>query len=185
MRADAKKNYELLLGIAREVVAEQGADASLRDIARRAEVGLGTLYRHFPTRDALFEALLRGGFDALEKEAVSLATADSAADALVAWLRQIVAMAHAWRGVIAVMVAAIDAPDSALHASCVAMKAAGTRLLVRAQAEGTARRDIDGADLFALVGAMAWLGDQPALAPRADHLFSVIAGALLTTPSTT
>jgi AcrR family transcriptional regulator len=185
MRADAKKNYDLLLDIAREVVAEQGADASLRDIARRAEVGLGTLYRHFPTRDALFEALLRNGFDALEKEAGALATADSAADALVAWLRQIVAMAHAWRGVIAVMVAAIDAPDSALHASCVAMKAAGTRLLERAQAEGTARGDIDGADLFALVGALAWLGDQPALAPRADHLFSVIAGALLTPRSRT
>ena len=53
MRADAKKNYDHLLAVAREVVTEQGAEASLRDIARRAEVGLGTLYRHFPTREAL------------------------------------------------------------------------------------------------------------------------------------
>ena len=182
MRADAKKNYDLLLSVARDVVAEQGAEASLRDIARRAEVGLGTLYRHFPTRDALFEALLRDGFDAQAARAATLEQADSAADALVAWLRQTVAMAHELRGVIAVMVAAIDAPDSALHGSCVAMKAAGTRLLVRAQAAGTARSDVDGADLFALVGALAWLGDQPALAPRADHLFKLIAGALLVAP---
>jgi AcrR family transcriptional regulator len=186
MRADARKNYDLLLGIARAVVTEQGAEASLRDIARRAEVGLGTLYRHFPTRDALFEALLRDSFDALAARAAPRVTArekaGDAAGALVAWLRQTVAMAHELRGVIAVMVAAIDAPDSALHGACVAMKAAGTRLLVRAQAEGSARRDVDGADLFALVGALAWLGDQPALAPRADHLFRLIAGALLVAP---
>lgn len=179
MRADAQKNYDHLLAIARAVLVEQGADASLRDIARQAEVGLGTLYRHFPTRDALFEALLRDSFDALALEADALLTAPQPADALVAWLRATVAMAHALRGVIAPMVAAIDAPDSALHASCVAMKAAGTRLLVRAQKDGVARLDVDGADLFALVGALAWVGDQPALAPRADHLFKLISGALL------
>ena len=62
MRADAKRNYDLLLDVAREVVAGQGAEASLRDIARKAGVGLGTLYRHFPTREALLEALLRASF---------------------------------------------------------------------------------------------------------------------------
>lgn len=179
MRIDAQKNYDHLLAIARAVLVEEGADASLRDIARRAEVGLGTLYRHFPTRDTLFEALLRDSFDALAVEAGALLTAPKAGDALVAWLRATVTMAHALRGVIAPMVAAIDAPDSALHASCVAMKAAGTRLLVRAQADGVARTDVDGADLFALVGALAWVGDQPALAPRADHLFKLVSGALL------
>lgn len=179
MRADAQKNYDHVLSIAREVAIEQGADASLRDIARRAEVGLGTLYRHFPTRDALFEALLRDSFDALKDRAIALESAKAPDDALVAWLRELVGLAHELRGVIALMVAAIDAPDSALHASCVAMKAAGTRLLVRAQEDGKARMDIDGADLFALVGALAWVGDQPALLPRAGRLFDVIAGALL------
>lgn len=56
MRADAKKNYSHLLAVARVVIAEHGADASLRDIARKADVGLGTLYRHFATREALLEA---------------------------------------------------------------------------------------------------------------------------------
>lgn len=182
MRADARKNYDHLLAVARDVIAEQGADASLRDIARRAGVGLGTLYRHFPTREALLEALLRASFDALTTRAGELETASAPDEALVSWLREAVAFAHNHRGVVASMVAAIEEPDSALHASCVTMRAAGTRLLARAQAEGLARTDIDGTDLFALVGALTWLCDQPSLAQRADHLLGVIADALLTTP---
>ena len=89
-------------------------------------------------------------------------------------------MAHHYSGAIAAMVAAIADENSALHASCVTMKAAGTRLLARAQAEGVARSDMDGTDLFAMVGALAWIGDQPSLAPRADHLFDIISSAILT-----
>jgi len=179
VRADAKKNYDHLLVVARAVVTEQGADASLRDVARRAGVGLGTLYRHFPTREALLEALLRAGFDELAAHAAELETSRSPEDALVSWLRDCVACADEYRGVVALMMAAIEDTESALHASCVTMRAAGTRLLTRAQAAGLARTDIDGTDLFALVGALAWLGDQPSLAPRADHLFGVIANAIL------
>ncbi len=180
MRTDAKKNYDHLLAVARDVVTKQGADASLRDVARRAGVGLGTLYRHFPTREALLEALLRTGFDGLTARADELDTSNSPGDALVSWLHGLVACANDYRGAIAAMVTAIEDPKSALHASCVTMKAAGARLLARAQSEGLARTDIDGADLFALVSALAWLGDQPSLAPRADRLFGVIASAILT-----
>ncbi len=180
MRADAKKNYEFILAVARDVVTEHGTDASLRDIARRASVGFGTLHRHFPTREALLEALLRASFDELTARAGELKTSRAPDDALVSWLREAVAVAHNYRGVVDSMMAAIADADSALHASCVTMRAAGTRLLARAQAEGMARTDIDGADLFALVGALAWLGDQPSLAGRADHLFGVIVSAILT-----
>jgi len=179
MRADAQRNYENLLEIARTVVGEQGANASLRDIARRADVGLGTLYRHFPTREALLEALIHESFEELTAKAEERETSSSPAEALVSWLHDLIALAHSPRGVVASMAAAIADENSALHASCVTMKAAGTRLLVRAQAAGLARTDIEGADLFALVGAMAWIHDQPALAPRADHLFRVIADAIL------
>lgn len=179
MRADAKKNYDQLLDVARAVVTEQGADASLRDIARRAGVGLATLYRHFPTREALLDTLLREKFDELATQAAELESSGSPDDALVSWLRDFVACAHNYRGAIASMVTAIEDPQSALHASCVTMRAGGTRLLTRAQAEGKARADIDGADLFALASSLAWLNDQPSLAPRADHLFDVIASAIL------
>lgn len=183
MRADAQKNYEQLLAVARDVVTGEGADASLRDIARKAGVGLGTLYRHFPTREALLEALLRTGFDDSTQRAKELERSDDAGRALVTWLREAVAMTHDYRGAIALMVAAISDEHSALHGSCVALRAAGTQLLVRAQAEGAARRDMDGNDLFALISALAWLADQPPLVPRADHLFDVISSAILTPPS--
>ncbi|EUB98483.1 regulatory protein TetR [Rhizobium sp. CF080] len=180
MRADAQKNYDQLLAVARHVVTEQGADASLRDVARKAGVGLGTLYRHFPTREALLEALLRTKFDELAQTANELEKWDDPGSALVTWLREAVAMTHTYSGAIAPMVAAIADEGSALHASCVSLRAAGTRLLVRAQAEGVARRDMDGNDLFALISALAWLADQPPLVPRADHLFDVISSAILT-----
>jgi AcrR family transcriptional regulator len=179
MRADARKNYDHLLVVARAVVTEQGAAASLRDIARRAGVGLGTLYRHFPTREALLETLLRESFDAMAEQAAEAEASRPPRDALVSWLRDCVAFAHEYRGVTELMVAAIEDPESALHGSCVSMRAAGTRLLVRAQDDGAARKDVDGTDLFALVAALAWLGDQPGLAPRAGHLFDVVTGAVL------
>ncbi len=183
MRADAKKNYDHLLEIAHDVITKQGVDASLRNIARKAGVGMGTLYRHFPTREDLLEALLRNRFDELTELARGYANNDKPDAVLVAWLQDIVAVTQNYSGVIAVMVAAIAEPDSALHASCVGMRAAGTQLLTNAQQAGLAREDIDGTDLFALISALSWLGDQPALASRAEHLFGVIAGAILTNPA--
>lgn len=185
MRADAKKNYEHLLAVARDLLTGGRADASLRDIARRAGVGDGTLYRHFPTREALLEALLRTNFDALGQRADDLAASDDAARALLTWLREAVAMTRDYGGVIAPMVAAIADENSALHTSCVGLRSAGTRLLARAQAEGSARRDMDGDDLFALISALAWLADHPPLVPRADHLFDIISDAILTKRSPT
>jgi AcrR family transcriptional regulator len=183
MRADARKNYDQLLAVARDVVTGEGADASLRDIARKAGVGVGTLYRHFPTREVLLEALLRAGFDELAQRAKQLALQDDAGSALVTWLREAVGMTHKYSGAIALMVAAISDEDSALHVSCTALRAAGTQLLVRAQTKGMARHDMDGNDLFALISALAWLADQPPLVPRADHLFDIIASAILTNGS--
>jgi AcrR family transcriptional regulator len=180
MRADARKNYDRLLMVGREVVTEQGAEASLRDVARRADVGLGTLYRHFPTREALLEALLRTNVDELAARAVERDTSSTPEDALVSWLRDSVALTHEYRGVAGLLSAAMEDTESALNASCVELHDAGTRALERAQAAGKAREDVDGTDLFALVAALAWLYDQPALAPRADHLFEVISGAILT-----
>ncbi|GCD92879.1 TetR/AcrR family transcriptional regulator [Embleya hyalina] len=181
MRADARKNRDHLLAVAGTALTEQGIDVSMRDIARRADVGLATLLRHFPTREALLEALLRTNFDELTARAGELAeTSSPPEDALVSWVRDCVAWTTEYRGVTVLMAAAIADIDSALHASCVTLRAAGARLLTRAQAAGTARSDLDGDDLFALVAMLAWLGDQPALAPRADHLFDVIANAILT-----
>ncbi|OON38951.1 TetR family transcriptional regulator [Izhakiella australiensis] len=179
MRVDAKKNYEHLLITAREVFAQQGAGASLRDVARKAEVGLGTLYRHFPNREALLEALLRTSFDALAAKARELESAAQAGEALTCWLQEIILFTHQHRGVIALMMSAIEDHDSALHSSCVTLRAAGASLLLRAQEQGLARQDLNGSELFDLIAALAWLRDQPSHAPRSDRLFQVIADAIL------
>ncbi|MGF6597580.1 AcrR family transcriptional regulator [Paraburkholderia sp. GAS448] len=180
MRADAKKNYSHLLAVARDVVAKHGVDASMRDIARRADVGLATLLRHFPTREALFEALLCTNLDELTQKADELETSNSPNEALVSWFREWMAFAQSYRGVVALMAAAHTNPDSALYASCAAVHSASARLLLRAQAEGTARADMNGDDMFGLMAALGWLVDLPSFAPRADHLVHLITSAILT-----
>lgn len=182
MRADAKKNYSNILTVAREVVAEHGADVSMRDIARRADVGLATLLRHFPSREALFEALLCTNLDALTQKASELETSSSPEEALVSWFREWIAFAQRYKGVVALMAAAHTNPDSALYASCAAVHSAIARLLLRAQAEGTARTDMNGDDLFGLMAALGWLVDLPSFAPRADHLVHIITGAIMAHP---
>ena len=185
MRADAKKNYNHLLAVARDVITEHGANASMRDISRRADVGLATLLRHFPTREALFEALLRTNLDALTRRAGEIEASAPPDEALLSWFREWVSFAQSYRGVVAMMAAAHANPDSALYASCAAVHAASARLLLRAQAEGAARTDMNGDDLFGLMSALGWLIDLPSFAPRADHLFHIIASAILTNASST
>src|SRR2546425_2195928 len=88
MRADARRNYEKLINAAREVFTEHGADASLDEIAKRAGVGPGTLYRHFPNRRALQEATYRDGVEQLCTKAYMLAESAEPEQALVAWLHE-------------------------------------------------------------------------------------------------
>lgn len=180
MRADAQANRDRLLIVAGAVFAEQGVEASMRDIARRAGVGLATLLRHFPTREALLEALLRTSFDELTARAAEVEATGSPREALMTWVREFVGFTTDNHGVVTSMVKAIEEPESALHASCVALRAAGARILGSAQAAEVARPDIDGEDLFALVSAFAWLGDQAGHEARARRLFDLVMGAILT-----
>lgn len=183
MRSDAKKNYDHLLEVARTTIAEQGANASLRDVARRAGVGIGTLYRHFPTREDLLGALLAQSFGRVTANAAEFEASLPADQALMSWLREMVALTYDHRGLIASMTAALEDEASALHGACVLLKASGARLLARAQAEGKARPDIDGTDLLALVSALAWLNDQAPFAARVERLFDIIGAALLIQPT--
>lgn len=179
MRADARKNYSHLLAVARDVATEHGTDVSMRDIARRADVGLATLLRHFPTREALFEALLHTDLDGLTQRADELAATATPDEALLTWCRDWVAFTQGHKGVVALMAAAHTNPDSALYASCAAVHAASARLLLRAQMEGTARTDMNGDDLFGLMSALGWLVDLPSFAPRAGHLLHIVTSAIM------
>jgi AcrR family transcriptional regulator len=183
-RADARRNRERVLDAARTLVAEQGTQASLREIARNAGVGLGTLYRHFPTRDALLEALLGRHFDDLATTARTLAETRPPEEALAEWLRDFLDGSTAYRGLAASMMATLDDETSPLYASCQAMRESVARLLERAQASGHVRPDVDRTDLIALVSAIGWLADQaPSLADRRDHLFTLVLSGITTHPT--
>lgn len=169
MRTDARRNYAHLLGVAAEVFAEQGTEASLRDVARRAEVGIGTLYRHFPTRDALLQALLASRFDAL--------TAAAADDDLRTWLHKVAFGSAAYRGLPASVLAALRDEASELHASCSAMRAAGARLLIEAQASGQARGDMTITDLLTGAAAVGWAAEQAGV-EAAERQFTLLMDGL-------
>ncbi|MGW6013929.1 TetR/AcrR family transcriptional regulator [Streptomyces sp. NPDC055210] len=148
-RKDAARNYDALLTAAREAFAEQGAEASLEDIARRAGVGIGTLYRNFPTRRHLFESLYADEVNSLCKVAEEVA--DLAPwEALTAWLDRFAGYMVTKR---AVREALND--ESEIFAACrESMYAAGTPLFERAQRAGEARTDMTFVDLLRMVAGI-------------------------------
>lgn len=159
-RADARRNYDRLIEAGRSAFAELGGSASLEEIARRAEVGIGTLYRHFPTRQALIEAVY------LEEVAALSASADEFAelepwDALVGWLRRFVAYAVTKRVLMEELVATIGKEADVFRRCREELRAAGEPLLQRAQAAGEARPDASFADVSRLVGAIAVTPTDP------------------------
>lgn len=182
LRADARRNRDGLLVVAREVFAEQGTDASLRDVARRAGVGIGTLYRHFPTRDALLEAVLRSGFDVLRTSADQLVESEPPDRALTLWLQEFAARSSAYRGLPASVMAALHDEGSELHNSCTAMYQAAARLLGGAQEAGAVRLDVDPEDLFTAAAAVGWAAERGD-AHRASRILALINAGLATGPA--
>lgn len=165
LRADARRNYARLLAAANAAFAEHGPDASLDDIAQRASVGIGTLYRHFPTRQALLEAVYRDQIDSLRAEAEALRDAPSPQEALAAWLRSLLAHNLTQRGL---KEALMNGEASALVAESKAqLRAAGAELLARAQQAGAVRADLDVNDLLRLVYGIALADERsPAGSPK-------------------
>ncbi|MGI8666301.1 MAG: TetR/AcrR family transcriptional regulator [Jatrophihabitans sp.] len=154
MRADARRNYERLLQAARAALAARGSEASMEEIAKSADVGVGTLYRHFPRRIDLVEAVYRDDVDALVTLADRVSAEAEPWDALVRWLEGFVAYAQSKRVFLNELHEAFEKnPDLALSSRQKIAHAAGI-VLTRAQQAGVARTDIDQADLMQLVGGM-------------------------------
>ena len=177
LRADARRNYESLLAAAAAAFAANGADASLDDIARRAGVGIGTLYRHFPTRQALLAVLLRDSLNELNEDARAKLTSPSPGQALAAWLRDVVEHAATYRGLAAELLCSTE--FSQTSGQCHAMQVVGAQLLARAQAAGEMRVDVTAEDLFKLVNGIAWATEQsPGDRDQAGRLVRVMVDGL-------
>ncbi|MFI1969037.1 TetR family transcriptional regulator [Streptomyces cinnamoneus] len=170
MRADARRNYERLLTEARTAFTAHGTDASLEDIAKRAGVGIGTLYRHFPNRTALMSAVFQGEVDGLLARSRELLASPEPCRALVAWLRAIVTHAGTYRGLSRALMAAQSDEASAMSRCSLPMREAGDTLLTRAKRAGAVREDVDIADLMQLTNAISLAAEQspddPELADR-------------------
>ena len=183
MRADAKRNYARLLEAATAAFMEHGADdVSLEEIARRAGVGIGTLYRHFPTRQALLEAVYIDQVESLSARAGELLRAESPADALAEWLRAMVKFSSTKRSMTTALLATLGT-DSELLSSCAKeIKGAAESLLARAQQAGVVRPDADAKDLIRLVHAVNIATEKTPDPGQADRMLALILDGLRPQP---
>jgi AcrR family transcriptional regulator len=150
MRADARRNHERIVATAREAFTEQGIDVPLDDIARRTGVGPGTLYRHFPNRDALVEAVYREEIGMLAARAYALVEELPPDEALGTWFREQVGWVRDSSGLALTLKAAID-QDSETFAHCrKELREAVAALLAAAKAAGVVRADLEPGDLLRL-----------------------------------
>jgi AcrR family transcriptional regulator len=152
-RADARRNHDRLLNAAREAFAEGGEPTSLEEIARRAGVGIGTLYRHFPSRQALLEALYVTELDEVCRSAAELAATDPW-DALRLWFERLIGYLTTKRALAEELSNYLD-PDARLFTECRgALYAAGEPLWERALEAGVVRADVEFPDVLQMVAGI-------------------------------
>lgn len=164
LRADARRNRERILDVARQAFAAEGLSVPLDEIARRAHVGPGTLHRHFPTKETLFEAVVHERLRLLVERARAAHDAPDAAEALFTVIDHVVADAEAKAELIDALVGAGIEVQTTVAATAAELRHEIARLLARAQEDGTVRRDAGIAELMALLG-----GVLLALRRRADQ----------------
>ena len=181
MRADARRKYDRILEVAKDVWFKQGIDASLNEVARRAEVGPGTLYRHFPTREDLLDAVMKDWVDRVREAADrGAASSQPSRELLLAWFEDLVAHICQHPGAAGRLIGAMDNPGSPLHNKWQVLVEANARVINRLRAEGALRGDADSADICRLVMGVATVADHGKLDPPAVRpMLAIVADALL------
>jgi AcrR family transcriptional regulator len=160
-RTDAVRNHERVLEAAKAVFNAGGPNASLEAVARHAGVGIGTLYRHFPTREALFEAVYRREVEYLAELAEQLRAEASPVEALRRWLRSNVAFVATKKGMAAALALATHGSSELSAYALRRLSGAARGLLDRAAAAGELRSDISPEDLLRALIGMCMMYDQP------------------------
>jgi AcrR family transcriptional regulator len=153
-RADAARNYDLLIAAAREAFTQDDAEASLEDIARRAGVGIGTLYRNFPTRKDLLAAVYEEEVQAICRSADDFVGLPPW-EALVGWLRRFTQYAVTKHALMDALMSYVDRDDPVFGSCRAAINTTGTELLERAKASGDVRPDTEFTDVGRMVGSIA------------------------------
>lgn len=179
MRADAQRNRERLIAAAQALFDEQGAGASLEDVAKRAGVGPGTLYRHFPTRAALQEAVYRDAVGRLCTAGAALRDDTDAQRALSEWMHLLLQHMVARRGLAEALVAALGKQGDVFVVSHRALHEIGDDLVARARREGKVRPDLDARDLLWMVHGISQAADGPGGDARAQRLLGIVTAGTL------
>ena len=181
MRADAKRNYDRIVEAARTAFRERGYDTSLDQIAKDAGVGPGTLYRHFPTRDDLIDAVMQAWVDHVEETADKALTHEgSERELLLNWFEEYVALISQHKGAPAKITSAMGNPDSPIMTKCQVLTEANDRVIERLRADGALRDGVDTIQVCRLVGGIATVADQSDLETDAVRpMLAVVADGLL------
>jgi AcrR family transcriptional regulator len=177
-RADALRNRERVLEAAKTVFSAGGPDASLEAVAREAGVGIGTLYRHFPTREALYEAVYRREVEQLSELAEELKGEAAPVEALRRWLRSNVEFVATKKGMATALALAAGPPSELTAFSFERLTKAIGMLLERAVAAGEARADITPEDLLRTMVGMCMLHDQPGWQASVVRMLDVLVDGL-------
>lgn len=170
-RADARRNFDALLAAAREAFTQHGANASLEDIARRAGVGVGTLYRNFPTREHLIEAVYVDEVVALQQVADETASLEPW-DALRTWLARYVEYVGTKKALVEVM----NRRSEVMQACRTMLYDAGGPIVERGQAAGVVRADTSIGDIVRLVSGVAGVAYEDEA--QRDRILGIAIGAL-------
>ncbi|MGV9350880.1 TetR/AcrR family transcriptional regulator [Streptomyces spiralis] len=173
LRADARRNREKILSAAVRVFAEEGLEAHLERIAKEAGVGSGTLYRNFPTREALIEAAYRNELSRLCDAAPDLLVAMPPHEALRAWMGRFIDYATAKLGMAEALRAVVDSGVNPYAQSRELIMNALTSLMDAATAAGTIRSDVSPAVMFAALTGVALASGKPEEREQAERLLDL------------
>lgn len=175
LRADARRNHDRLLAVAAATFAERGVEASLEDVAKHAEVGIGTLYRHFPTRDVLIEAVYRREVEQLCDGATELLATMAPDEALAQWMRRFVATK---RGLAMALKSVISAESDLFAYTHQRVRAAIDSLVRAATQAGSIRSDVDPADLLRALSGICLFTDQAEWRQQACRITTLLMDGL-------
>lgn len=181
-RADAVRNRDRVLEAAKVVFSAGGPEASLEAVAKRAGVGIGTLYRHFPTREDLFEAVYRREVEQLSELAEQLKNAKDPVDALRRWLRSNVAFVATKKGMSAALALTFQSSSDLAAFSMDRLTKAIGSLLDRAVAAGEMRGDVSPEDLLRALVGMCYMHDQPGWQSSVLRMLDVFVDGLRVQP---
>ena len=182
-RADALRNRDLLLEAAKSVFSAGGPEASLEAVARTAGVGIGTLYRHFPTREALFEAVYRHEVQQLADLAERLKKETRPIEALRQWMRSIVKFVATKKGMSTALALAVSKDSDLVSYSSDRLTRAIGLLLEQAIAAGEVRSDVSPEDLLRAIVGMCYTHDQPGWQKNVLRLVDIFVDGLRNRPA--